>query len=78
MTIETLFYMLTIADWRVSKEFKFKFKFKVHMPSVMEDEHKHIKTTTDPARGMAWDHNVGTYKIQSQHDHNVHIIRMNG
>ena len=22
----------------------FKFKFKVHMPSVMEDEYKHIKT----------------------------------
>ena len=47
------------------------------MPSVMEDEYKHIKTTTDPARGMAWDHNVGTYKIQNQHDHNVYIIRMN-
>ena len=54
---------------------------KVHMPSVMEDEYKYIKlitAATDPARGMAWDHNVGTYRIQSQHDHNVHIIRMNG
>ena len=44
------------------------------MPSVTEDEYIQ-KLITDPARGMAWDHNVGTYKIQSQHDHNVHIIR---